>query len=117
MDLLRIISALHPIPSEPTARLQRCREFGAGVGGGSTVLLAPDSGSGAPFSGACVVFTEASTGDLEMRHHQLKFLTEKIFYIPRTARSNCVLATSVPVLVAWTIIFLPEMGPLVKVSW
>lgn len=68
--LLRIVGALHPIPPELTARLQRRGELGASVVRGATVLLAPDGGSGAPFTGACVVDTESPTGNLEVMRHQ-----------------------------------------------
>lgn len=114
-DILGVTLAFHPVPTEPATLLEGGGEFGALVCVGAAVLGAPDIGGGFPFFGAAVELAEAAAGHLEstLRTNSLKIMC----LIRLTARSNCVPLTSLPVLVAWTIMVLPLMGPsLVKVS-
>lgn len=64
-NLLRVISTLHPIPPEPTARLQSTGELSAGVRRRATVASTPDRFRSTPFGSAAVEDTETAAGDLQ----------------------------------------------------
>ena len=74
-SLLRVVSALHPVPAEIATWLERGRELRAVVAARPSVLRTPDFGGGSPFRGASVEDTEPATGDLDkVSNCLLKFI-------------------------------------------